>query len=115
MSHTNYRLAPREMYYPTTPNSGNANANGLRTNKGQAPTYPALNHSSGAKWIKNLTQDRLSQFNGGHFADVNLASVLFTRKEDGADFVKLQVYVFSSSERETEREPDYEAGGARRA
>ncbi|KAJ6529487.1 hypothetical protein B0H10DRAFT_2248408 [Mycena sp. CBHHK59/15] len=88
MSHPNNSPAPRGIYSPTTPNS---NANGSRTTKAHlAPAYPALNHSSGAKWIKNLTQDRLSQFNGGHFADVNLASVLFTRKEDGKDFVKLQ-------------------------
>ncbi|KAJ7677197.1 glycosyl hydrolases family 38 N-terminal domain-containing protein [Mycena rosella] len=54
--------------------------------------YPTLNHSSGAKWIKNLTQDRLGQFNGGHFGDVNLGAVLFTRKEDGKDFVDLKVW-----------------------
>ncbi|KAJ7505674.1 hypothetical protein B0H11DRAFT_2220315 [Mycena galericulata] len=56
-----------------------------------APAYPELNLSSGAKWIKNLTQDRLGQVNGGHFGDVNLGAALFTRKEDGKDFVDLQV------------------------
>ncbi|KAJ6573329.1 glycoside hydrolase family 38 protein [Mycena sp. CBHHK59/15] len=57
-----------------------------------APAYPELNYSSGAKWIKNLTQDRIGQFNGGHFGDVNLGAVLFTRKEDGKDFVDLKVW-----------------------
>lgn len=57
------------------------------------PAYPTLNLGSGAKWIKNLTQDRLGQFNGGHFGDVNLGAVLFTRKEDGKDFVDLKVCV----------------------
>ncbi|KAJ6631923.1 hypothetical protein B0H10DRAFT_1692061, partial [Mycena sp. CBHHK59/15] len=41
-----------------------------------APAYPELNYSSGAKWIKNLTQDHIGQFNGGHFGDVNLGAVL---------------------------------------
>ncbi|KAJ7467473.1 glycoside hydrolase family 38 protein [Mycena latifolia] len=66
---------------------------------GQAPnssaissTYPSLNYSAGAKWIKNLTQDRLGQFNGGHFGDVNLGAVLFTRKEDSKEFVELSVW-----------------------
>ncbi|KAJ7781792.1 glycoside hydrolase family 38 protein [Mycena maculata] len=63
-----------------------------RPQPASAPAYPTLNLSSGAKWIKNLTQDRLGQFNGGHFGDVNLGSVLFTRKEDGKDFVDLKVW-----------------------
>ncbi|KAF7312531.1 Glycoside hydrolase family 38 protein [Mycena indigotica] len=54
--------------------------------------YPELNPGSGAKWIKNLTQDRIGQFNGGHFGDVNLGAVLYERKEDGPDFVELQVW-----------------------
>lgn len=54
--------------------------------------YPELNSGSGAKWIKHLTKDRLNTFNGGHFSDVNLSSVLFTHREDGKDFVKLQVW-----------------------
>ncbi|KAJ7113374.1 glycoside hydrolase family 38 protein [Mycena epipterygia] len=57
-----------------------------------APAYPELNLSSGAKWIKNLTQDRLGQFNGGHFGAVNLGAVLYTRKEDGREFVDLKVW-----------------------
>ncbi|KAJ7643881.1 glycoside hydrolase family 38 protein [Roridomyces roridus] len=62
------------------------------TQPAAAPAYPELNLSSGAKWIKNLTKDRLGQFNGGHFGDVNLGSALFTRKEDGKDFVDLKVW-----------------------
>ncbi|KAJ3842876.1 glycosyl hydrolases family 38 N-terminal domain-containing protein [Lentinula raphanica] len=54
--------------------------------------YPELNHGSGAKWIKGLTQNRLGTFLGGHFSDVNLSSVLFTHRLDNAEHVKLQVW-----------------------
>ncbi|KAF9228240.1 glycoside hydrolase family 38 protein [Gyrodon lividus] len=54
--------------------------------------YPELNYGPGAKWIKNLTQNRLSTFLGGHFEDVNLSSVLFIHKVDGPEFVDLQVW-----------------------
>ncbi|KAI0061336.1 glycoside hydrolase family 38 protein [Artomyces pyxidatus] len=54
--------------------------------------YPELNFSPGAKWIKNLTQDRTGTFSGGHFSDVNLSSVLFTQRLDDEDHVKLQVW-----------------------
>jgi alpha-mannosidase len=56
------------------------------------PSYPELNPGSGAKWVKSLTKNRLSTFNGGHFSDVNLSSVLFTHRLDGAEFVELQVW-----------------------
>lgn len=56
------------------------------------PSYPEFNSGSGAKWVKNLTQNRLSTFNGGHFSDVNLSSVLFTHRLDSSEFVKLQVW-----------------------
>ncbi|KAK7464842.1 Glycoside hydrolase, 38 vacuolar alpha mannosidase [Stygiomarasmius scandens] len=55
-------------------------------------TYPELNYGPGAKWIKSLTQGRLSTFHGGHFSDVNLSSVLFTHKIDNAKHVQLQVW-----------------------
>ncbi|KAK7035350.1 Glycoside hydrolase, 38 vacuolar alpha mannosidase [Paramarasmius palmivorus] len=58
----------------------------------QQDSYPELNYAPGAKWIKNLTRDRLNNFNGGHYADVNLASVLFTHRIDNAEHVKLQVW-----------------------
>ncbi|EEB91032.1 hypothetical protein MPER_10682 [Moniliophthora perniciosa FA553] len=54
-------------------------------------SYPEQNYGPGAKWIKNLTRDRLNNFNGGHFSDVNLASMLFTHRVDNAEHVKLQV------------------------
>lgn len=54
--------------------------------------YPKQNYGAGAKWIKNLTKDRLATFNGGHFADVNLASVLYTHRIDDENHVKLQVW-----------------------
>lgn len=54
--------------------------------------YPELNHGSGAKWIKSLTQNRLSTFLGGHFEDVNLSSVLFTHRIDGSHHIDLQVW-----------------------
>ncbi|KAK7001722.1 glycoside hydrolase family 38 protein [Favolaschia claudopus] len=58
----------------------------------QVKEYPTLNQSSGAKWIKPLTQARISQFNGGHFGDVNLGAVLYERKEDSEEYVKLEVW-----------------------
>ncbi|KAH7882020.1 glycoside hydrolase family 38 protein [Phlebopus sp. FC_14] len=54
--------------------------------------YPQLNYGGGAKWIKNLTQNRLSTFLGGHFQDVNLSSVLYTHRVDGPNFVDLLVW-----------------------
>ncbi|KAG1744557.1 glycoside hydrolase family 38 protein [Suillus paluster] len=54
--------------------------------------YPELNYGSGAKWIKSLTQNRLSTFLGGHFQDVNLTSILFTHRVDGSHNVDLQVW-----------------------
>ena len=55
-------------------------------------SYPETSFDSGAKWIKNLTKDRLSQFTGGHYGDVNLSSVLFTHRIDNAEHVSLQVW-----------------------
>lgn len=55
-------------------------------------SYPDLNYTSGAKWIKHLTKGRLDTFTGGHFADVNLSSVLFTHRVDNSQHVKLQVW-----------------------
>ncbi|KAF8147681.1 hypothetical protein B0H34DRAFT_279175 [Crassisporium funariophilum] len=55
-------------------------------------SYPELNHTAGAKWIKNLTKDRLGTFNGGHYSDLNLSSVLFTHRLDNAEHVKLRVW-----------------------
>lgn len=54
--------------------------------------YPELNFGAGNKWIKSLTQSRLSQFNGGHFSEVNLSSVLFTHRLDDSAHIKLQVW-----------------------
>ena len=53
--------------------------------------YPQLNYNQGQKWIKNLTKDRLSTFNGGHYSDVNLSSILFLHRLDAPDYVKLKV------------------------
>ena len=64
-----------------------------------ASSYPVLNSSAGSKWIKNLTKDRLGTFNGGHYNDVNLGSVLFTHRLDGPESVKLKVCVRSLCER----------------
>ncbi|KAJ7292209.1 hypothetical protein C8J57DRAFT_1589464 [Mycena rebaudengoi] len=47
------------------------------------PAYPTLNPSSGAKWIKRRTQDRLGQFVGGNLGDVDLGAALFLEREDG--------------------------------
>ena len=60
--------------------------------RSEEASYPELNRSAGSKWIKNLTHDRLSQFTGGHYADINLSSVLFTHRIDDESHVKLQVW-----------------------
>ncbi|KAF5362894.1 hypothetical protein D9758_007045 [Tetrapyrgos nigripes] len=57
-----------------------------------SPSYPELNRSPGAKWIKGLTQGRLGTFLGGHFSDINLSSVLFTHRIDNQEHVQLQVW-----------------------
>ncbi|KAK0458541.1 glycoside hydrolase family 38 protein [Desarmillaria tabescens] len=54
--------------------------------------YPQLNYTAGAKWVKNLTQSRLGTFQGGHYSDMNLSSVLFTHRVDNDTHVKLQVW-----------------------
>ncbi|KAL6305038.1 glycosyl hydrolases family 38 N-terminal domain-containing protein [Sparassis latifolia] len=54
--------------------------------------YPNLNYGPGAKWIKQLTKDRLSTFNGGHFSDVNLSSMLFVHRLDDSSHVSLQIW-----------------------
>ena len=52
--------------------------------------YPEHNFSPGAKWIKRLTTDRTGNFTGGHFADVNLSSVLFTHRLDDSKYVQIE-------------------------
>ena len=59
---------------------------------GASASYPKENHGPGAKWIKHLTQNRLGTFNGGHFSDVNLSSVMFTHRLDNEDHVRLEVW-----------------------
>ncbi|KAL4267030.1 glycosyl hydrolase 38 family protein [Pleurotus pulmonarius] len=54
--------------------------------------YPQTNFSAGAKWIKNLTRDRLNNFNGGHFSDVNLSAVMFVHHIDNEEHIKLEVW-----------------------
>ncbi|KAF9447763.1 glycoside hydrolase family 38 protein, partial [Macrolepiota fuliginosa MF-IS2] len=55
-------------------------------------SYPERNYSGGAKWIKGLTRQRLDNFHGGHFSDVNLSSVLFTHRLDAPEFIQLKVW-----------------------
>ena len=55
-------------------------------------SYPEINLGAGAKWVKHLTQDRTDQFTGGHFAGVNLSSVLFTARIDDDKHVQMQVW-----------------------
>jgi alpha-mannosidase len=54
--------------------------------------YPQTNLGAGSKWIKHLYQDRLDQFLGGHFSNVNLSALLFTHRLDDEKHVKLQVW-----------------------
>lgn len=56
------------------------------------PDYPNLNYGPGNKWIKDLTKNRLGTFNGGHFSDVNLSSMLFIHRVDDEHHVKLEVW-----------------------
>jgi alpha-mannosidase len=55
-------------------------------------SYPEFNYSAGAKWAKNLTRQRINNFHGGHFADVNISSVLYLHRLDDSDHIKLQVW-----------------------
>ncbi|KAI4519924.1 glycoside hydrolase family 38 protein [Schizophyllum commune Loenen D] len=57
-----------------------------------APTvnYPSLSLDAGAKWIKNLTQNRLDYFTGGHYASHNLSSALYKANRD--DVVRIKVW-----------------------
>ncbi|TFK83854.1 glycoside hydrolase family 38 protein [Polyporus arcularius HHB13444] len=64
----------------------------MACNHGHGAGYPKENYGPGAKWIKHLTQNRLGTFEGGHFADVNLSSVLFTHRIDNKEHVKLEVW-----------------------
>lgn len=59
---------------------------------GHAHSYLQRNYAPGAKWVKGLTRDRLNNFHGGHYSDLNISSVLFTHRVDNEDFVKLRVY-----------------------
>ncbi|KAI0351116.1 hypothetical protein OH77DRAFT_1506678 [Trametes cingulata] len=58
----------------------------------ESADYPKLNYGPGAKWIKHLTKDRLGTFNGGHFSDVNLSSVLYLHRIDNQENIKLEVW-----------------------
>jgi len=55
-------------------------------------SYPQRNYAPGAKWVKGLTRDRLNNFHGGHYSDLNISSALFTHRVYNEDFVKLRVY-----------------------
>lgn len=57
-----------------------------------AEAYPEQNYTPGNKWIKHLTRSRLNNFNGGHYGDYNLSSVMFTERLDGPEYVKLKVW-----------------------
>ena len=52
--------------------------------------YARTNFGVGAKWVKNLSKDRLGTFLDGRYGDVNLGSVLFTERIDDAEHVKLK-------------------------
>ncbi|KAG8887766.1 Glycoside hydrolase, 38 vacuolar alpha mannosidase [Tulasnella sp. 332] len=55
-------------------------------------SYPETNFTSGAKWIKSLTKDRLGQFVGGHFNEVNLGAVLFFERRDDEKHVQMKMW-----------------------
>ncbi|KAF7352563.1 Glycoside hydrolase family 38 protein [Mycena venus] len=83
---------PAQMHSHEHLHGGHGDGHGPTQAQTTTTAYPTLNPSSGAKWIKSLTQARLGQFNGGHFGDVNLGAVLYERKEDSEKYVKLEVW-----------------------
>jgi len=83
--HHHYHGGPAQAYGPTPLPNDNASSS-------DSSTYPEINYSPGAKWIKNLTKDRLSTFTGGHFSGSNLSSVLFIHRLDDASHVSLKVW-----------------------
>lgn len=54
--------------------------------------YDQHNFAPGAKWIKDLTKNRLGTFEGGHFSDVNLSSVLYSERVDDRKLIELMVW-----------------------
>jgi alpha-mannosidase len=61
-------------------------------------SYPSLNYGPGEKWVKNLTRDRLNNFHGGHYSNLNLSSVLFKHRADSEEFVNLRVWATAQLE-----------------
>jgi alpha-mannosidase len=59
---------------------------------GDSKSYPETNLGAGSKWIKHLYQDRLGQFHGGHFSNVNISALLFHQRLDNEKHVKLLVW-----------------------
>ncbi|KAG9021628.1 Glycoside hydrolase, 38 vacuolar alpha mannosidase [Tulasnella sp. JGI-2019a] len=55
-------------------------------------SYSETNFTSGSKWIKSLTKDRLGQFVGGHFNQVNLGVVLFHERKDDEKHVQMKIW-----------------------
>ncbi|KAJ7020033.1 glycosyl hydrolases family 38 N-terminal domain-containing protein [Mycena alexandri] len=76
----------------TRPTAPSTNPTTDNTSMNTSKEYPTLNPSPGAKWIKRLTQDRLGQFNGGHFGDVNLGAAMYKRVEEGEGYVQMKVW-----------------------
>ncbi len=54
--------------------------------------YARTTFGVGAKWVKNLSKDRLGTFLDGRYGDVNLGSVLFTERIDDNKHIKLKVW-----------------------
>ena len=52
--------------------------------------YARTNFGVGAKWVKNLSKDRLGTFLDGRYGDVNLNSLLFAERIDDTEHVKLK-------------------------
>lgn len=76
-----------------TPEMATNHHNNNHNHKDTSNTYSQLNYAPGAKWVKSLTRDRLNNFLGGHYSNMNLSSVLFTHRLDKEEFVKLKVFV----------------------
>lgn len=82
---------------PQHPHNPNDTPNG----NGNSSHYEQQNFTPGAKWIKDLTKNRLGTFEGGHFSDVNLSSVMYDQRVDDEKLIQLEVWSAPGREKPT--------------
>lgn len=64
----------------------------LNSNNASGSHYDQQNYTPGAKWIKDLTKNRLGTFEGGHFSSVNLSSVMYDQRVDDEKLIELKAW-----------------------